>query len=540
MSEYKIPVEMFSYAVATPFYDEEFLDIVKSNLMEFLQLKDENAMEWIFGPSCITFKVKYEDCSREFLCDEEEGYVRRMKMPMRFYPNIKEDCMCIEVPSVRSNGGFGIGEVFRSSAFKNAPARELTLAMGENAFNEMITYDLGKSPLFATGIAQSGKSTFLRTAVASLIYKHSPKDLQLLLISPYKETFLDFESLPHLLEKSIVSSFDGTMTCLKWAVAEMERRFVLFDKTSRSGKGFVVNIDQYNDLVETDEERLRKTVIVLDDLDVLLPNGRHALEGVIKALALKGRAAGFYLIVGAQAFESVAVCFPVRAAFKAHTREESEAMLFCDGAESMLGRGDYYFMEYSGNPVRMKAPFLPREDVRKLVGHIFVLNLEERQISFEELLRGAEKYKPSEVEPIYVKALKLAIEQKGISISMIQRKCDTGYNKAGRIISWMEEEGYVSEFNGTRMRDVWIDMEEMKKIFSKYFLDPLYLDALKLAVESGGISVSALQRNLGIDVSKAKKILEWMEGEGYVTDETPRKTLLSMDGYLHLCSLQCE
>jgi S-DNA-T family DNA segregation ATPase FtsK/SpoIIIE len=47
---------------------------------------------------------------------------------------------------------------------------------------------------------------------------------------------------------------------------------------------------------------------------------------------------------------------------------------------------------------------------------------------------------------------------------MIQRKCSVGYNKAGKIVEWMEDMGYISSFDGAKARKVLITKEEFERL----------------------------------------------------------------------------
>ena len=64
-----------------------------------------------------------------------------------------------------------------------------------------------------------------------------------------------------------------------------------------------------------------------------------------------------------------------------------------------------------------------------------------------------------------IEALRHVIMTGSASISMIQRKCSAGYNRAGKIVEWMEDMGYISPFDGAKARKVLITKEEFE---SKY------------------------------------------------------------------------
>ena len=64
------------------------------------------------------------------------------------------------------------------------------------------------------------------------------------------------------------------------------------------------------------------------------------------------------------------------------------------------------------------------------------------------------------VEAVYIEALRYVVSVGQASISMIQRKCSVGYPKAGKIVEWMENMGYISAFDGAKSRKVLLSQEE--------------------------------------------------------------------------------
>ena len=51
---------------------------------------------------------------------------------------------------------------------------------------------------------------------------------------------------------------------------------------------------------------------------------------------------------------------------------------------------------------------------------------------------------------------------------MIQRRCSVGYPKAGKIIEWMENMGYISAFDGAKARKVLLTPEEFESKYGDY------------------------------------------------------------------------
>ena len=127
-------------------------------------------------------------------------------------------------------------------------------------------------------------------------------------------------------------------------------------------------------------------------------------------------------------------------------------------------------------PIRVQSAFISPEESQRVVN--FIKNNNEAYFDEEATAfinsRGGYAGEASDplvgdksgaVDPIYIEALKYVILSGSASISMIQRKCSTGYSRAGKIIEWMEDMGYISPFDGAKARKVLITKEEFE---SKY------------------------------------------------------------------------
>jgi S-DNA-T family DNA segregation ATPase FtsK/SpoIIIE len=83
-------------------------------------------------------------------------------------------------------------------------------------------------------------------------------------------------------------------------------------------------------------------------------------------------------------------------------------------------------------------------------------------------LRGDEKSAEEGIEPVYMDALRYVVKTGNASISMIQRKCCIGFNKAGKIVDWMEQNGYISDFDSNvKSRRVLLTKEEFIEKFGE-------------------------------------------------------------------------
>jgi S-DNA-T family DNA segregation ATPase FtsK/SpoIIIE len=226
-------------------------------------------------------------------------------------------------------------------------------------------------------------------------------------------------------------------------------------------------------------ERLPKIVIIIDELADLMLAAKEDIEDRIQNLTQKARAAGIHLIVATQRPSTDVITgviksnLATRIAFAVATDVDSRVILDQSGAQNLLGKGDFlYTMQGINTPVRVQSAFISSEDSQRVVNFIKSNNeayFDETVTSFINNARssdGGNSFGGSdEVEPIYIEALRFVILSESASISMIQRKCSVGYNKAGKIVEWMEDMGYISSFDGAKARKVLITKEEFE---SKY------------------------------------------------------------------------
>ena len=73
-------------------------------------------------------------------------------------------------------------------------------------------------------------------------------------------------------------------------------------------------------------------------------------------------------------------------------------------------------------------------------------------------IKGADGEKGD--DPKYADAVRVAIEEKRISTSLLQRKLEVGYSRAAKLIDRMQSEGIVSPPDGSKPRAILITPEE--------------------------------------------------------------------------------
>lgn len=230
-----------------------------------------------------------------------------------------------------------------------------------------------------------------------------------------------------------------------------------------------------------DEEKLPKIVLIIDEVADLMQHAKRDIEDRIQSLTQKSRAAGIHLVLATQR-PSVNVItgvikanLPSRVAFKVAQDVDSRTILDSQGAENLLGKGDMlYKLEDMTMPARVQASYLSSEEVQKVVEYTKGNNESYFDESIIEFLKNSNQCENEvgedgdNIQAVYIEALDIAITSGQVSISMIQRKLSVGYNKAGRIIEWMEHMGYISAFDGAKARRILITREEFEAKYSDY------------------------------------------------------------------------
>jgi len=323
--------------------------------------------------------------------------------------------------------------------------------------------------LLVAGATGAGKSVSINTMIDSLLFRLHPDTVRFLMIDPKRIELSVYHDIPHLLHPVVTEPKEATKA-LRWAVTEMERRYMLL-----SDKG-VRNIDTYNRKIlkekqeenRDDQEGAIKTlpyiVLVIDELADLMMSSSRDVEESITRLAQMARAAGIHLIIATQR-PSVDVLtgiikanFPTRISFQVSSKVDSRTILDAMGAENLLGEGDMLFMPPGvGRITRIHGAFVGEEEIKGIAD--FLRDQRKPEYDTTILSEIAREEQAAEEEMELDEKFDLAVEivsQTGqASISMLQRKLRVGYNRAARMIEAMEKEGIVGPSDGVRPREVY-------------------------------------------------------------------------------------
>jgi len=373
----------------------------------------------------------------------------------------------IEIPNAKISS-VGLRNILASSAFHNLNS-PLAVALGEDITGNSVVAKLSDMPhLLIAGSTGSGKSVCLNGIIMSMLHNATPDELKMVFIDPKMVELAIYNGIPHLMTP-VVTDPKKAAVILRWMTTEMDKRYKLFAE-----KG-VRDIYRYN---QNAAEKMPFIVIIIDELADLMMVSPVEVEDSICRLAQMARAAGIHLIVATQR-PSVDVVtgiikanIPSRIAFAVSSQADSRTILDMGGAEKLLGKGDMLFFPVGAiKPYRLQGAFVSDGDIEKTVMFI------KQQLPRQEAERINElEFKMEEMDleaddEMFWEAVKVFVESKKASVSLLQRKLKIGYARAARLVDCMEERGIVSEIDSNKKREILIDQEQLEKLYpdSKYF-----------------------------------------------------------------------
>jgi len=366
----------------------------------------------------------------------------------------------IEVPNVKP-AIVRLSSILQSHEWTESTAA-LEFTIGKDIAGKAVLADLAKMPhLLVAGQTGSGKSVMINDILTSLLYRNTPADLKLILVDPKTVELTPYNEIPHLLTP-VITEPEKCISALKWAVAEMERRYrTLAEQKKR-------NIAEYNAL--KNEESMPYIVIVIDELADLMMMAARDVEALIVRIAQKARAVGIHLILATQR-PSVDVItglikanVPARIAFTTASQVDSRTIIDQIGAEKLLGQGDMLLLTADmPKPKRVQAAFISDNETVKVTD--FIRAQRAPQYNDEVVSQPVTIGKGGVVadmggndgdDDMFQDAVRVVIESKKASTSLLQRRLRIGYGRAARLIEEMEEQGIIGQADGSRPREVLV------------------------------------------------------------------------------------
>jgi len=445
---------------------DSFLRANASNIQQKLEQFDiaVNMCDVHVGPTVIQYTLKPDDgvkLSKITNLKNDLALALAAKSLRIEAPIPGKSLVGIEVPSEKRIT-VKLREVMESSEFLNsAQTSKMTLPLGRDVSGKPVVAELSDMPhLLIAGATNSGKSVCINTFLCSLLYQNSPTDLKMILVDPKQVELKDYDHLPHLLTP-VITDPDKASNALKWAVAEMNRRYKILSEAGAR------NIQEYNSNKEMEDKKMPKILILIDELaDLMMANGKE-IEASICRLAQMARAVGMHLIVATQR-PSVDVItglikanIPSRISFSVSSAIDSRTILDSQGAEDLLGKGDMLFLQkdYS-KPRRVQGIYVAPTEIKKLTN--FLKLRMEPDFKPEIVDKNANKAQMSPTEAanqedeLYTEAYQTVIENRKASASLLQRRLKVGYARAARLLDLLEENGVVGPVNGAKPREIYV------------------------------------------------------------------------------------
>lgn len=386
----------------------------------------------------------------------------------------------IEVPN-RKAADVRLHSILNSKQWRGS-GEPLAFAIGKDISGEAVVGELNKMPhLLIAGQTGSGKSVMINTLLTSLLYRNSPSEMKLIMVDPKQVEMAPYEDIPHLITP-VINEPEKTISALKWAVNEMERRYKLLAEHK------VRDIKTYNTMLAKgakkitvqDEEgheqqhengEMPYIVIVIDELADLMMVAARDVEALIVRLAQKARAVGIHLVLATQR-PSVDVItglikanVPARIAFTVASQVDSRTILDQIGAEKLLGQGDMLMSTAAmPKPKRIQGAWVTDDEVMKITDHLRQQSppqYNDEVVSQPVQLNGKggvvmDFDNNTGGDDMFKDAVRVVVESGKASASLLQRRLRVGYARAARLVEEMEEQGIIGPADGARPRDVLV------------------------------------------------------------------------------------
>jgi S-DNA-T family DNA segregation ATPase FtsK/SpoIIIE len=373
----------------------------------------------------------------------------------------------VEVPN-KSLRIVTLKEMLLSSEMANAKSK-LAVALGLDVSGKPLIADISGMPhVLVAGTTGSGKSVMINTLITSLLFRTTPQEVRLILVDPKRVELTQYNDIPHLLTPVIVE-VDQTLSALKWAVDEMDRRYKMFSSAGAR------NILSYNEM--QGYQALPYIVIFIDELADLMMFAPAEVEDKITRLAQMARATGIHLVLSTQR-PSVNVItglikanIPTRVAFNVSSMIDSRVILDTPGAEKLLGRGDMlYIPPDQAKPNRIQGTFVTEKEVKKLV-EFMKTKAKDKGIPIEyteevtqqkvTVTRSSGLVETTDgQDPLYEDARGVVMQYDRASASLLQRRLKLGYARAARILDQLEAAGVVGPSEGSKPREVLVRIDQ--------------------------------------------------------------------------------
>jgi S-DNA-T family DNA segregation ATPase FtsK/SpoIIIE len=384
----------------------------------------------------------------------------------------------VEVPNVKRRL-VSLGDILASPEAER-PAHPLTVGLGMDISGQPRLLNLAELPhVLIAGATGAGKSSCINSIVTSLLMRTHPDDVRVIMVDPKRVELGQYNGVPHLLTR-VITNPKKANEALKWAVAEMDRRYdLLADAGVRDIEGYREKLEA-GGLDPEGFDRFPYVVVLIDELnDLMMVAGKEVEESIVR-IAQMARAVGIHLVIATQR-PSVDVItgvikanVPSRLAFSVASQTDSRVIIDGAGAEKLVGMGDMLVVTAKEpRPQRIQGAWVRETEIHAVVD--WVKKQREAQYQDKQVLEvaaaaaaaaAAAEEEDDEDSELIRQAMDLVVRSQLGSTSMLQRKLRIGFARAGRVMDALELRGVVGPSVGSKARDVLMTIEELDEVLS--------------------------------------------------------------------------
>ncbi len=382
----------------------------------------------------------------------------------------------VEVPN-KKRRLVSLGDILRSPEAE-AETHPLSIGLGMDISGSAKLLNLSELPhVLIAGATGAGKSSAINSLVTSILMRATPDDVRLIMVDPKRVELGQYNGVPHLLTR-VITNPKKANDALKWAVAEMDRRYDLVaDAGTRDITGYREKLDR-GELDPEQFDRFPYIVVLVDELnDLMMVAGKEVEESIVR-IAQMARAVGIHLVLATQR-PSVNVItgvikanVPSRMAFSVASTTDSRVILDSAGAEKLVGMGDMLIVTAKEpRPNRIQGAWVRESEIHAVVD--WVKAQREAQYKDKEVLEVAAEAAAADVgevddedEALARQATELVVRSQLGSTSMLQRKLRVGFARAGRIMDILEQRGVVGPSQGSKAREVLMTEDELEEMLA--------------------------------------------------------------------------
>lgn len=375
-------------------------------------------------------------------------------------------------------------EIINSRKMQGAMDKKLMVPLGKSIMGDIGVCEVNKMPhLLIAGTTGSGKSVCVNGIICSILMRAKPDEVKLIMVDPKVVELSVYNGIPHLL-RPVVTDPKQAAIALKKMVDEMERRYSVFSESkTKNIEGYNAYVEKENAKISDEElkkEKMPYIVIIIDELADLMMVAAKDVEDSILRITQKARAAGMHLIVATQRPSTEVITglikanIPSRIAFSVGSGIDSRTILDQTGAEQLLGKGDMLFLPIGMNsPLRIQGSFITDEEIGRIINYVS----EQQEVQYDDDMMKLDVEETSDSapassdgsvvedkdDPLYNEIVEFVVSSQKASASLLQRRFKLGYNRAARIIDLLEERGIIGPANGSKPREVLIQLDHSEE-----------------------------------------------------------------------------